>query len=84
MTGIFLVVYAVSRTNPALVEAISGVRYAVIFIGAYAITKWKPAWFREDFRTWALVAKAAATSLVIAGLVLVGLHGGRGGASGPQ
>jgi uncharacterized membrane protein len=82
--GSFLVVYAVSRTKPALVEAISGVRYVVIFVGAYAITKWKPAWFREDFRTWALVAKATATSLVIAGLVVVGLHGGRGGTSGPQ
>lgn len=82
--GSFLVVFAVSRTNPALVEAISGVRYAVIFIAAYAITRWKPSWFREDFRRWALIAKASATSLVIAGLVLVGMNGGRGGASGPQ
>lgn len=82
--GSFLVVFAVSRTNPALVEAISGVRYVVIFVGAYAITKWRPAWFREDFRRWALVAKASATSLVITGLVLVGLHGGRSGATGPQ
>jgi drug/metabolite transporter (DMT)-like permease len=82
--GSFLVVYAVSRTNPALVEAISGVRYAVIFIGAYAITRWRPAWFREDFRRGALMAKATATSLVIAGLVLVGLHGGKGGGAGPQ
>jgi uncharacterized membrane protein len=82
--GSFLVVYAISRTNPALVEAISGVRYAVIFVGAYAITMWRPAWFREDFRRWALVAKATATSLVIAGLVLVGLNGARGGAAGPQ
>jgi uncharacterized membrane protein len=82
--GSFLVVYAVSRTNPALVEAISGVRYAVIFVGAYLITRWKPAWFREDFGPWALAAKATATSLVIAGLVLVGLHGGKAGASSPQ
>jgi uncharacterized membrane protein len=82
--GSFLVVYAVSRTNPALVEAISGVRYAVIFVGAYAITQWKPSWFREDFHRWALIAKAAATSLVIAGLVLVGLHGGHSGTAGPQ
>jgi drug/metabolite transporter (DMT)-like permease len=82
--GSFLVVYAVSRANPALVEAISGVRYAVIFLGAYAITRWKPAWFREDFRTWVLLTKGAATSLVIAGLVLVGLRGGQGGTSGPQ
>lgn len=82
--GSFLVVYAVSRANPALVEAISGVRYAVIFLGAYAITKWKPSWFQEDFRGWALAAKVVATSLVIAGLVLVALRGGGGADVGPQ
>lgn len=82
--GSFLVVFAVSRANPAVVEAISGVRYVVIFIGAYAITRWRPAWFKEDFTKWAIVIKAAATSIVVAGLVMVGLHGGGGGASGPS
>lgn len=81
--GSFLVVFAVSRANPAVVEAISGVRYVVIFLGAYAITRWRPSWFKEDFTKWALVIKAAATSLVVAGLVLVGLHGGRAGSAGP-
>lgn len=80
--GSFLVVFAVSKASPALVEAISGVRYVIIFIGAYAITQWKPSWFKEDFRRWALVTKATATSLVIFGLVLVGIQGGRGN-SGP-
>lgn len=78
--GSFLVIFAVSRANPALVEAISGVRYVVIFLGAYAITKLKPSWFQEDFARWTLAAKAAATALVTAGLVLVGLHGGEAGA----
>ena len=32
----------------------------------------------------ALVIKAAATSIVIAGLVMVGLHGGGAGSSGPS
>jgi hypothetical protein len=73
--GSFLVVFAVSRTRPALVEAISGVRYVVIFIGAYAITRLKPSWFSEDFSRWALVAKLAATSLILAGLVLAGMEG---------
>lgn len=80
--GSFLVVFAVSRANPSLVQAISGVRYVTIFIGAYLITKLKPSWFREDFRGWALAIKTAATCLVIAGLVLIGLHGG--GAGGPD
>ncbi|MES2220376.1 MAG: hypothetical protein V4587_05345 [Acidobacteriota bacterium] len=81
--GSFLVIFAISRTSPAMVEAISGLRYVIIFIGAYAITKWKPSWFKEDFRGWVLVAKVAATALVIAGLVLVGLHGAGGGAGPP-
>lgn len=74
--GSFLVVFAVSRTRPALVEAISGVRYVIIFFGAYAITKFRPEWFTEDFSKWTLTAKAAATALILAGLVVVALGGG--------
>lgn len=72
--GSFLIVYAVSRANPALVDSISGVRYVVIFLGVYAITNWKPSWLREDFSRWALTAKVAATSLIVSGLVIVGLR----------
>src|SRR5579875_12470 len=79
--GSFLVTFAVSRTSPALVTAISGVRYAVIFIGAYLITMWKPEWFREDFRKWVLTAKVVATCLVAAGLAVVGIHGKAGGSA---
>jgi len=80
--GAFLVVVAVSRTNPALVEAISGTRYVVVFLGAYAITRWRPQWFKEDFTTRALLIKTVGTVLVVAGLVLAGLHGGHGGHGG--
>lgn len=82
--GSFLVVFAVSRTSPSIVEAISGTRYVIIFIGAYAITRWKPSWFREDFGRRALIVKALGTGLVIAGLILVGLNGGSGGSGGPS
>lgn len=81
--GSFGVVYAVSRTSPALVSAISGVRYVIIFVGAYGITKLRPNWFSEDFRRWVLVTKVVATCLVIVGLILVAIHGG-GGSSGPS
>lgn len=81
--GSFLVIFAVSRTNPALVESISGVRYVIVFLGAYAITKFRPSWFQEDFHRWVLAAKVSATALVVAGLVIVGLRGGQSGA-GPQ
>ena len=81
--GSFLAVYGVSRANPAVVEAISGIRYVIVFAGAYAITRIKPDWFREDFRAKVFTTKVAATALVIAGLVIVGLHGGES-AAGPQ
>lgn len=81
--GSFLVVFAVSRTSPSMVEAVSGLRYVMIFLGAYAITRLKPSWFREDFSPQALVIKVIGTSLVVAGLVLAGLHGGSGTGGGP-
>jgi uncharacterized membrane protein len=81
--GSFLVVLAVARAAPSLVEAISGVRYVLIFMLAFAITKWRPQWFREDFSPRTLLAKTVATGLIIAGLVLAGLHGGEA-PGGPQ
>jgi len=81
--GSFLVVYAVSRTHPAMVSAISGVRYAVIFLGALMLTKLRPDWLRENFRGPLLVTKTVATGLVIAGVVIAGLAGGKTGGGGP-
>ena len=71
--GSFLIFVAISETSPALVEAITGVRYVIIFLGAYGITKLHSAWLREDFSGSVLIVKAAATLLVVAGLVLLGL-----------
>jgi len=81
--GSFLVVYAISRTHPALVSAISGVRYAVIFVGAFLLTKFKPEWLKEDFRPRQLLIKAAGTCLVIAGVALAGISGASKGSGGP-
>lgn len=74
--GAFLVVFAVSHATPALVESISGLRYVVVFGGAWWITCFKPSWFREDFSPWNLAIKSIGTGLILAGLVLVGMHGG--------
>jgi drug/metabolite transporter (DMT)-like permease len=82
--GSFGVVFAISRASPAVVEAISGVRYVVIFVSAYLITQWRPSWFTEDFSRRALAIKLAGTALVVAGLILVGLHGGAGQTGGPS
>jgi uncharacterized membrane protein len=81
--GSFLVVFAVSRISPSMVEAISGIRYVVVFAGAYLITSVRPSWFHEDFGRRALLIKVLGTGLVVAGLVLVGLHRGGGGGNGP-
>lgn len=72
--GSFLVVFAVSRAHPSIVQAISGVRYVTIFVGAYLITQFRPSWFRENFHGRALAMKAIATCLVVAGLVLVAMR----------
>ncbi|HEV2464511.1 MAG TPA: EamA family transporter [Acidobacteriaceae bacterium] len=82
--GSFLVVFAVSRTAPSIVEAIAGVRYVVIFLGAFMLTQWKPVWLKEDFTRRALLVKALGTSLVVVGLILVGLNGGGGANPGPS
>jgi len=73
--GSFLIFLAISRANPAIVSAIEGERYTIIFIGAFLLTRIKPTWLREDFRRGALIGKTVATALVVAGLVLVGLGG---------
>jgi drug/metabolite transporter (DMT)-like permease len=75
--GSFLVVYAISRTHPELVSAISGVRYAVIFLSALLLTKFKPTWLKEDFRGPELVTKIVGTCLVVAGVALSGISGGK-------
>jgi drug/metabolite transporter (DMT)-like permease len=71
--GSFLIFVAISRASPAVVDAISGLRYVVIFVGVYIVTKYHPNWLHERYRGWPLVAKSIATALVIAGLVLLGL-----------
>ena len=74
--GSFLVYYAISLENPAVVDAITGVRYAIIFVGALLLTRIKPKWLKEDFAGWTLIGKTAGTLLIVAGLVLMGLKGG--------
>jgi drug/metabolite transporter (DMT)-like permease len=73
--GSFLIFAAISRASPAVVDAISGLRYAIIFVGAWLITSYRPLWLREEFKGWTLIAKAAGTVLVVAGLVVVGIEG---------
>ncbi|HLK34161.1 MAG TPA: hypothetical protein VKT29_13790, partial [Terriglobales bacterium] len=81
--GSFLIFYAIDLTHPAVVDAISGVRYAVIFIGAYGLTRLRPRWLQENFQGWTLVGKSLATLLIVAGLVFLRLSG-KGENAGPS
>jgi uncharacterized membrane protein len=74
--GSFLIFYAISLAHPALVDAISGVRYVIIFLGVLLLTKFKPMWLKEQFGGWQFFTKAVATGLVVAGLILAGMSSG--------
>ena len=80
--GSFLIFYAISLAHPAIVDAISGVRYAIIFVLAYLLTKFRPRILEESFGGWELFTKIIATCLVVAGLVIVGLSRANAGNSG--
>jgi drug/metabolite transporter (DMT)-like permease len=80
--GAFLVAVAISHAHPALVSAISGVRYATIFVGVFLLTKFKPEWLKESFTGWTMTAKTIATGLIIAGLGITGLGTNSSAAAG--
>lgn len=82
--GSFLIFYAISLTSPALVDAINGLRYVIIFIGAYGMTRLRPNLLRENFTGMVLLGKTLATLMVVGGLVLLGLHSAGGGAGSPS
>lgn len=72
--AVLLLFYAVSLEHPALIEAISGSRYAIIFLIAIFLTKFKPVWLRETFTGWTSFGKILGTLLITIGLVGLGLQ----------
>ena len=74
--GSFLIFYAISLTHPAIVDAISGVRFVIIFMGALLLTRFRPKWLTEDFSGRTLIIKVAATALIVAGMIWLATHGG--------
>jgi drug/metabolite transporter (DMT)-like permease len=79
--GSFLIFYAISLTHPAIVDAIGGIRFAIIFTGALLLTKFRPNWLREDFTGRELAIKAFATAVIVAGMIWLATHGGHEDAS---
>jgi uncharacterized membrane protein len=74
--GSFLIFYAISLTHPALVDAISGVRFVIIFVGALMLTKLKSDWLSETFSGRSLAIKTFATAVIVAGMIWLATHGG--------
>lgn len=70
--GSFLIFYAISlNSHPALIESLSGLRYVVIFIGVFILSKLYPALVKEKMRGWPLFTKLAATLIIF--IALIGL-----------
>ena len=65
-----------------VVSSISGVRYVIVFLGAYLLTRLKPGWLTEDFEHRAFMAKTVGTAMIVAGLVILGLSGKKQGGAG--
>ena len=72
--GSFLIFYAISLTHPAIVDALAGVRYTVVFVGAFALSRLCPSVLNEDFHGWTLAGKLSGTGLVATGLALLAIH----------
>ncbi len=74
-TGSLLIFYAIKlESNPAIVEAINGVRYVIVFIAAFAVTLFLPGLLHETMKGWRVAAKVTATILIITGLTGLGLQ----------
>jgi drug/metabolite transporter (DMT)-like permease len=69
----FLIFYAISHASPAVVSSISGVRYGIVFVGAFLLTRMRPEWLRENFGRRVLVGKSVGTGLILAGLAALGI-----------
>lgn len=74
-SGSFLIFYAISVENrPALIEAVAGLRYAVIFVFAYILYKYNHKHLKDKFAGWAFTIKIIATLLIITGLGILSIQ----------
>lgn len=73
-TGSAFILYAIALGNPAIVEAIGGFRYVVIFLAVVGITAFRPQWLKETFSGWSLALKIIATILIALALGGLGLQ----------
>lgn len=79
--GSFLIFYAISLTHPAIVDAIGGIRFVIIFVEAVLLTQFRPQWLSERFTGRELAVKVLATAVIIIGMIWLAVHGGHDEAS---
>jgi uncharacterized membrane protein len=73
--GSFLIFYSISLENrPALIEAVAGLRYAIIFILAYLLWKLDYKELKDKFSGWTFVLKIVATIFIVVGLGILALQ----------
>lgn len=57
--------YGIKLSHPALIEATSGVKYAIVFLIAFVLAKKWPQILKENFSTKVLILKVTATILIM-------------------
>lgn len=73
--GSFLIFYSISLENrPALIEAVAGLRYAIIFVLAYILWKLDYRELKDKFTGWTFTLKIVATIFIVVGLGILALQ----------
>jgi hypothetical protein len=73
--GSFFIYYAFSQTpQPALIEALSGLRYVAVFLAALVAAKFVSALAKEKLTGYPLVLKSFATVFIVAALAGISIQ----------
>ncbi len=63
--------YAIALGSVAIVNALAGLQYALMFVGILMFNAWRPGFFREYVSRRELWLESSALLLVIVGVILV-------------
>lgn len=67
----FLLAFAISKENPALVNSLFGLQYIIVLLAALFLAKKHPEVLEENFSRKILIQKVLGTVVIIAGLILL-------------
>ncbi|MEK7608165.1 MAG: DMT family transporter [Patescibacteria group bacterium] len=72
--GAFLIFFAISKSNPPLIEALSGLGYVVVFILAAFLTRFYPHILEEKMSRLSHRTRILGIALILVGTFLLGLQ----------